>query len=150
MFERPVSFKKEGRKNLVQALQQGVWVTTAFDVPPYLTRENVKVRFLAWRPDFQKGSYPLQKDWEFPSCLFSLFWRMGESGRFVLKSLFMLKMRRSGPPLCRIDRTKDPAKVGPLASVALRRAILSLIALRLSFSPSMVKIKIHSVAGIIN
>ncbi len=73
IFDRRVCFKKGGRENLIGALKEGAWVSTAFDVPPYLIRENIAVQFLGRWTRFPKGLVSIGKELNVPVLPFFSF-----------------------------------------------------------------------------
>ena len=91
MFERRVSYKKEGKKNLLKALREGVWVTTAFDVPPYLVKENVEVQFLSMKTRFPKGLISIAKELNIPVLPFFSFLENGTGRKICFEKPIYVK-----------------------------------------------------------
>ena len=91
MFGRRVAYKKEGRKNLINALREGAWVTTAFDVPPYLIRDNMEVQFLNMRTRFPKGLISIAKELNIPVLPFFSFLENGTARKICFESPIYVK-----------------------------------------------------------
>jgi lauroyl/myristoyl acyltransferase len=91
MFERQVAFKKEGRRSLIKALQEGFWVSTAFDVPPYLTKENVEVEFLDRKTRFPKGLVSIARELNVPILPFFSFLEEGRYRRVCFEKPIYVK-----------------------------------------------------------
>lgn len=85
IFDRRVSFKKEGKRNLISALKEGVWVSTAFDVPPYLIKESIGVNFLGRQTKFPKGLISIAKELNVPVLPFLSFLEGGNSRRICFE-----------------------------------------------------------------
>jgi len=85
MFDRDVSYKGGGRSSLIQALQEGFWVTTAFDAPPYLIKESTEVDFLGRRTRFPKGLVSMAKALDVPILPFFSFLEAGKERRICFE-----------------------------------------------------------------
>ena len=100
MFERRVAYKKEGRKNLIKALQEGTWVTSAFDVPPYLIRDNVEVQFLNMRTKFPKGLISIAKELKIPLLPFFSYLENGTDRKICFEKPIYVKNEEESVKEC--------------------------------------------------
>ena len=85
VFNRRIIYKREGKESIIKALKEGKWVTTAFDVPPYLVRENMEVQFLGKKTRFPKGLFSIAKEVNAPILPFFSYLDKGKGRKICFE-----------------------------------------------------------------
>jgi lauroyl/myristoyl acyltransferase len=97
--ERPL-YKKEGRQELIQALNEGKWLIILFDVPPFLVKDVMEVPFLSQRAMFPKGIISIAKETHVPLLPFFSFIDDGKQRRILFEKPFFVNSVEEGVQTC--------------------------------------------------
>jgi lauroyl/myristoyl acyltransferase len=95
-----IVFKKEGRRELTRALNEGKWVIILFDVPPFLVKDVMEVTFLNQKALFPKGILSIAKETHSPILPFFSFLDGGKERRILFEKPFFIDDVEEGVKTC--------------------------------------------------